>query len=197
MKAPITKSSLIMIAAFATTLARSQTYNTPLRHIIVVIQENRTPDNLFGADLHNNPRLLPGADLAGTGQCKTANPTTVTLKAGQLDACWDPDHSHGIPGAFEKMYDAGKMDDVCDAKVYWAPGCNPNPLLAPFQYQYVPNTNHLIDPYFNIAQNYGYANYMFQTNQGPSFPAHQWNIGSRPISGLDWGVDLVRIRKRI
>jgi len=29
-------------------------------------------------------------------------------------------------------------------------------------------------PYFEIAEQYGYANYMFQTNQGPSFPAHQF-----------------------
>jgi phospholipase C len=28
-------------------------------------------------------------------------------------------------------------------------------------------------PYFDIAMNYGYANCMFQTNEGPSFPAHQ------------------------
>ncbi|HXM22240.1 MAG TPA: alkaline phosphatase family protein [Terriglobales bacterium] len=28
--------------------------------------------------------------------------------------------------------------------------------------------------YFDIATNYGFANYMFQTNEGPSFPAHQF-----------------------
>jgi phospholipase C len=29
-------------------------------------------------------------------------------------------------------------------------------------------------PYFAIATNYGFANYMFQSNEGPSFPAHQF-----------------------
>jgi phospholipase C len=32
----------------------------------------------------------------------------------------------------------------------------------------------IVEPYFQIATNYGYANWMFQTNQGPSFPAHQF-----------------------
>jgi phospholipase C len=38
-------------------------------------------------------------------------------------------------------------------------------------------------PYFQIAQQYGYANYMFQTSQGPSFPAHQFLLSgtSAPI----------------
>lgn len=31
-----------------------------------------------------------------------------------------------------------------------------------------------VQPYFDIATNYGFANYMFQTNEGPSFPAHQF-----------------------
>ncbi len=36
------------------------------------------------------------------------------------------------------------------------------------------SSNKILDPYFNIAANYGFANWMFQTNQGPSFPAHQF-----------------------
>jgi len=47
---------------------------------------------------------------------------------------------------------------------------------------YVPNapfafngtqTNRL-DPYLTLATQYGWANYMFQTNEGPSFPSHQF-----------------------
>jgi hypothetical protein len=40
------------------------------------------------------------------------------------------------------------------------------------QYTYAPVAD--VQPYFNIAQQYGYANYFFQTSQGPSFPAHQF-----------------------
>src|SRR5260221_439343 len=106
MKAVFRSFNHCTVAAFGIALAgatpawsqkvTTPTFNTPLQHIIVVIQENRTPDNLFGADLHNNPRLLPGADLAGSGQCKSKTPSTITLKPGPLDTCVDPDHSHAI-----------------------------------------------------------------------------------------------------
>jgi len=47
------------------------------------------------------------------------------------------------------------------------------------QYSYVPNTTFdgvhgILDPYFQLAEQYGFANYMFQTNQGPSYAAHQF-----------------------
>jgi hypothetical protein len=32
----------------------------------------------------------------------------------------------------------------------------------------------VVEPYFDIATKYGFANYMFQTNEGPSNPAHQF-----------------------
>ncbi len=36
------------------------------------------------------------------------------------------------------------------------------------------NQYHRLDPYLALATQYGWANYMFQTNQGPSMPAHQF-----------------------
>jgi phospholipase C len=34
-----------------------------------------------------------------------------------------------------------------------------------------------LNPYLALATQYGWANLMFQTNQGPSFPAHQFIFG--------------------
>jgi phospholipase C len=53
------------------------------------------------------------------------------------------------------------------------PSCTagPNP-----QFRYVDNSTGDIQPYFDLATQYGFANRMFQTNQGPSFPAHQFLI---------------------
>jgi len=36
------------------------------------------------------------------------------------------------------------------------------------------NLYRILDPYFQIASQYGFANYMFSTHQGPSFPGHQF-----------------------
>ncbi|PYX25388.1 MAG: hypothetical protein DMG82_05225 [Acidobacteria bacterium] len=48
-------------------------------------------------------------------------------------------------------------------------GCPPNP-----QFQYVNPSD--VAPYFQLAQQYTFGDRMFQTNQGPSFPAHQFII---------------------
>jgi phospholipase C len=51
------------------------------------------------------------------------------------------------------------------------------------EYTYVQSSD--VVPYFQIPQQYGYANYMFQTNQGPSFPAHQFLFSGTSAPVLD------------
>jgi hypothetical protein len=48
--------------------------NTPFQHVIIVVQENRTPDNLFGSDVFAKTRQLPGADLVSGGPCENVPP---------------------------------------------------------------------------------------------------------------------------
>jgi len=153
------------------------TNNTPIRHVIMLIQENRTPDNLFGSDFTNSPRRLPNAHLVQHGSCHGAS---ITLTPSRLDTCYDPDHGHGIPHpSWLDMYDNGKMDGACDIFIHNS--CSSlTPLPANPTYTYVDNTPipgqtfGIVEPYFQIAERYGFANQMFQTNQGPSFPAHQF-----------------------
>src|SRR5258708_39432331 len=42
------------------------------------------------------------------------------------------------------------------------------------QFKFVDNSTGILNPYLTLATQYGWANYMFQTNQVPSFPAHQF-----------------------
>jgi len=42
-------------------------YPNPIKHVVIIVQENRTPDNLFGSNSPGNPFYLPGADLATSG----------------------------------------------------------------------------------------------------------------------------------
>src|SRR6202521_1788642 len=42
------------------------------------------------------------------------------------------------------------------------------------QFGYVDPTATYIQPYFQMAEQYTFADRMFQTNQGPSYPAHQF-----------------------
>jgi phospholipase C len=155
------------LAALAGGAAQAQA-QARFKHIILVIQENRTPDNLFGS----NPSFEPGVDIATSGV--NSHGTRVPLTAVALDSCYDILHTHD---AFEAMLTEGADREPTKAKS----GCK---LPANPEFKYVDNTTGTVQPYFDIAANYGFANRMFQTNQGPSFPAHQFLFGgtSAPVA---------------
>ena len=47
MKSSVMVMSLLISGLFVATPARAQYGSTPIKHVIVIFQENRTPDNLF------------------------------------------------------------------------------------------------------------------------------------------------------
>jgi phospholipase C len=141
---------------------------TPITHIVIIIQENRSTDNLFHG--------LPGADTANSG--KNSKGRTIQLVPRSLKAPLGLGHSHGD---FVVAYDGGRMDgfDLEDEN------CENPPCADNGAYAYVPQSE--VGPYFAMAQQYTFADHMFQTNQGPSFPAHQYLISgtSQPAVGSD------------
>ena len=168
--------SLLALSLLAVTLTDAQTHNTPLQHVIVIVQENRTPTNLFGND---TSLVSAGFHLATTELCGTQ---TITPTSYQLDACFSASHAHQ---AWVTAYHKGKLNEFCaissgvnnctPQQQVGIPTCTVNnqQVLCP-EYTYVDNSTGLLNPYFQLAAQYGFANYMFQTNQGPSFPAHQF-----------------------
>jgi phospholipase C len=155
--APGLLSAALLLLAAAPAGAQSVTF----KHIVIVVQENRTPDNLFGAQ----PNFEPGVDISRTGVNSLGQ--TIHLQAEALDSCYDISHAHA---AFETMLNQGADLET----VLPGTGCKPpaNP-----QFKYADNSTGIIQPYFDLATGYGFANRMFQTNQGPSFPAHQFLFG--------------------
>jgi phospholipase C len=143
--------------------------NQKILHVVVIFQENRTPDNLFHG--------LPNADIASSGIDSTGQ--VIPLTPVSLANDYDLDHSHH---AFVAMYDSGKMDGADKVGVSCLPGSTdcPGPNL---QFKYV-NPSEVV-PYFQLAEKYTFGDRMFQTNQGPSFPAHQYIIAgtSAPSTG--------------
>lgn len=108
-------ANLLAAIALAATLAHAQ--NPPIQHVIVIVQENRSPDNLFGVDAATHQKL-PNAHLATYGLCKPigySSSQQVNLTSFKLAACWDPDHSH-VP-AWDTMWDYGRMDGACATNV--------------------------------------------------------------------------------
>jgi phospholipase C len=136
---------------------------SPIRHVIVIVQENRTVDNLFNG--------FPGAATvtAGLG----ANGRIVPLHAVNLSVPYDPDHSHA---GFLTEYAGGAMDGFERERLKCS--CA---LPHDAAYAYVPRDQ--VQPYWTMAQQYALADEMFQTNEGPSFPAHQYLISGTSATG--------------
>jgi len=163
---------------------------TPIQHIVVVFQENRSPDNLFGS----NPSFEPGVDIVSPNDAKiTCHGTPVSLTSVPMKSCYDVGHGHGN---FVNTCDLDpnthtcKMDGACTVNVFNS--CQQKPTNP--AYRFVDNSTGTVQPYFDIATWYGFANRMFQTNQGPSFPAHQFIISGTsapvfyPNHFFDWFV---------
>ncbi len=177
---------ILLLALLATTVAMAQ--NQYIKNVIVVIQENRTPDNLFQA-----PTLITaGADIVEPTTGGLCGTTSQPLGGRNLADCADPDHSH-IP-SWNNSYDGGAMDGACTVSIQYGKNCsfknngfqcntNSKGQQDCTQYAYV--SDPVIQPYWDIAEKYGFANYMFQTNQGPSYPAHQFLFTGTSEPSLD------------
>jgi len=151
---------------------------TNFEHVVVIVQENRTPDNLFYAlcstqqcSTHPNSKAY---DIQMSNWLdKKAAGGTIQPTAISLATLAEPSHGHN---AFNAMCDLDPKTKACrmdGAGNIFCKQCPPN-----VEFTYVDNTYHVIDPYLFMATQYGWANYMFQTNQGPSFPAHQFIFGA-------------------
>ncbi len=166
----------IALASIATVLALAaggtRAAIPQVQHVIVVIQENRSPDNLF----HGLNSQLPAADIANAGL--NSKGQSIPLTQIPLAGTYDIDHSHL---AFNQMWQNGKMDGADLEKCIPLPkqNCPANP-----QFVFVNPAD--VAPYFWIATHYGFANRMFQSNQGPSFAAHQFLFGgTSQVTALD------------
>ena len=153
------------------------------QHVVVIFQENRTPDNLFQG-LCSPPygnaascSITPGAaqyDIQTKNWLDRQSATGVTQPtAVPLANHYDLSHAHS---AFVAQCDEDSLTGVCKMDGSGSVACSGTCPAKP-QYRYVDNSVGQVNPYLALATQYGWANYMFQTNQGPSFPAHQFIFG--------------------
>lgn len=172
---------LFSFLGMAAVTAQAQLPN--FKHVVVIVQENRTPDNLFQG-LCSPPygacAVPPTPSAPYDIQTSKWKTKTATIDPGPvaLAGTFDMDHSHL---GFNIMCDVVPGDPpVC--KMDGAAGLKCGPVAGTTcpthpQFKYVDNSTGTLDPYLTLATQYGWANYMFQTNQGPSFPAHQFIFG--------------------
>jgi phospholipase C len=176
-----TAKVLFLLGLCGTMLARAQI--TSFQHVIVIVQENRTPDNLFqglctlpfGKSTSCSTRptgtqydIQTKDWLDKTSSTGTTQPTPVALNGN-----YDPSHTYL---AFTTSCDLNTATGACRMDGAANNACTGTcPTRPPFHF--VSNSASTLNPYLTLATSYGWANYMFQTNQGPSFPAHQFLFG--------------------
>ena len=145
---------------------RSGRAATMPKNVIVIVQENRTVDNLF--------QFFPGANTVNKGP--THNGGTQMLQPISMDTAMDCGHFHGnfvteLNGGAQNGFDL----ESCSGS---AP-----PLAA---YSYVPQKE--VQPYYDLAAQYTFANNVMQPNEGPSFPGHIYLIAGQTGDGFSTGV---------
>ncbi len=173
--------------AFLPGVREHAAHSNPIKHVVIVIQENRSFDDLFAT--------FPRADGTKVGKAAAMPPairqscrspitksTSVPLKEVPLAAGLDIDH---IYHGYLKELDHGKMDG------FDLIGSGANGSVAPaclYAYQYVNPAD--IAPYWDIARQYVLADHTFQTQGSSSFTAHQDLIaGGTEISSTQAIID--------
>jgi len=148
-----------------------------ITHVIYIVQENRSFDNLFQG--------YPGADTVPRG--KNSKGEYVTLLPVSLATQYDIDHS--ATAMFAACNGTGKLPGTdCrmngfDREFADGPGKYP-------EYVYVPHSES--KPYFDMAHQWVVADRMFQSHLDESFVSHQYIIAAQAQRSVDlpyglWG----------
>jgi phospholipase C/sugar lactone lactonase YvrE len=156
-------------------------------HVVIVDQENRTPDNLFQglcSPPFGSAQTCSTTPTSTQYNIQTANWLDKSIAGGiiqpltvPLANSYDLGHAHGSWLAQCDLVGGQCLMDGAAGVV-----CQPNsgtvcPAQSNLRYAYNPSAPTQLYPYLTLATQYGWANLMFQTNQGPSFPSHQFLFG--------------------
>ena len=141
-----------------------------ITHVIYIVQENRSFDNLFQG--------YPGADTVSTGL--NSNGQTITLQPESLATVYQIDHSAyamfaACNGTGSLQGTDCQMNGFNNEESYGGPQ---NP-----QYVYVPHSES--KPYFDMAREWVVGDRMFQSQLDESFVAHQYAIAAQAQSSVD------------
>jgi phospholipase C len=146
-----------------------------IAHVVIIVQENRSFDNLFHG--------FPGADTANSGT--GIGGKKYVLAPWSMTNPWDINHAHL---QFLEDYDGGKMDGFSNEIKSLNTACS-DPRNTPscwvfwggsvpsIAYSYLPK--YQVQPYWTLAMTYALGDRMFQSNNGPSYPSHQYLIAGQ------------------
>ena len=168
-----------------------------IQHIVVMLQENRSFDNIFGGlDQNGNP--FPGADTVSNPLPGEPTPHDhlgypVPMSTGLLEECYDPDHDH--PNSTTDV-DGGKMDGF-DKEPVTIDACSSKPSPAPTNYVYrtIEVSDSEVGPYWQMGEAYAISDRMFEPFSSASYGPHLYLVSGQSAHTIDnlsaglWGCD--------
>jgi phospholipase C len=154
--------------------------STPIQHVVIIMQENRSFNNLFYG--------FPGATTASSGM---GHGTKYAMKAIPLTWKYDLNHSHaqwledfdqgkndGWDDEIIKMTDSGSVCTKVNA--YNEPSCwvfSKAASIKQMPFTYVQKSD--IGPYWAMAQQYALGDEAFESNSGPTFNSHEYMVAGQ------------------
>ncbi|HEY2475991.1 MAG TPA: alkaline phosphatase family protein [Candidatus Cybelea sp.] len=150
--------------------------HSPIKHVIFVIQENRSFNNLFMG--------YPGATTRRYGYDTSGR--RIAMQPVDLEIGWDMQHN--AAGFFAACDGTGKLPGTHCKMDGWnnelaTIGHPPNPA-----YSYVPQSE--TKPYWMIAKQYVLADRTFATNLDGSFVAHQYSVAAYSSRAVNYPVSI-------
>jgi phospholipase C len=164
-------------ASAAGTVDNSAATATPIKHVVVIYDENISFDHYFGTYPNaTNADGTPFTAAAGTPipnnyishpDLLTNNPNEFNpqrLNASKALTC-DQSHSYGDE---QKAFDGGKMDQFVESVE--TSSCNPSTLYGTDGIDMDYYDGNTVTGMWNLAQNYSMSDNSFSTGFGPSTP---------------------------
>lgn len=161
---------------------------TPIKHFVVIMQENHTFDNYFGT--------FPGAEGIPPDVCMPLDPydpnNTDCIKPFHIDPFFpmqDLDHS---PSTFAGQYNDGKMDSFVYA-------LNKRNQKGPLSMGYYDESD--LPYYWNLAREYVLFDHLFSSGRSGSFMNHMYWVAGIPgndrLQTFAYGPDILTIFDRL
>jgi phospholipase C len=149
-----------------------QAANGPIQHVVFIIQENRSFNDLFLG--------YPRATTQSYGYDSDGN--KIALKPEDLSTLWDVEHlAHAFFAACDGQGSLPGTDCRMDGWNHELGVRNAPPDAA---YGYVPRSE--IVPYWTLAQRYVLADENFASNLDASFAAHQYAVAAQAHRSVDY-----------
>jgi phospholipase C len=168
--APGAQNSLPYMQNGAMLRAINATGSGKITHVIYIVQENRSFNNLFQG--------YPGAKTVSTG--KNSYGQTITLQPITLETVFEVDHS--AQAMFAACNGTGTLPGTdCQMNGFNNEGAYGGP--ANPQYTYVEHSES--KPYFDMAHEWVVADRMFQSHLDESFVSHQYIIAAQAQSSVN------------